>query len=128
MRPWDSPTSLSALAFAGETGYPFNESGKTRPIALGGIESRPEGGPVKGKRAKAKSYTDKQARAGLKAPLPEIETWPNQYPDYEITITIPEYTSVILATFLRLRQTAIGGSYWEIGMARSLLRRRALPP
>ncbi|MCZ6905343.1 MAG: preQ(1) synthase, partial [Acidobacteria bacterium] len=50
--------------------------------------------------AKAKRYTDKQARAGLKAALPEIETWPNQYPDYEITITIPEYTSVCPKTGL----------------------------
>ncbi len=55
---------------------------------------------MKRKIAKAKRYTDKQARAGLKAPLPEIETWPNHYPDYEITITIPEYTSVCPKTGL----------------------------
>ena len=29
-------------------------------------------------------YTDEHARAGVKASLPEIETWPNQYPGYEI--------------------------------------------
>ncbi len=55
---------------------------------------------MKRKIAKAKRYTDKQARAGLKATLPEIETWPNQYPDYQITITIPEYTSVCPKTGL----------------------------
>lgn len=45
-------------------------------------------------------YTDKHARAGLKADLPGIETWPNQYPDYEITIEVPEYTSVCPKTGL----------------------------
>ena len=60
------------------------------------------------KRKKAKAdcydcydrYTDEHARAGVRARLPEIETWPNQYPDYEITITIPEYTSVCPKTGL----------------------------
>ena len=31
-------------------------------------------------------YTDEHAAAGVHAPLPEIETWPNQYPGYEIEI------------------------------------------
>lgn len=39
-------------------------------------------------------YTDKHARAGVAARLPALETWANQFPDYEITISIPEYTSV----------------------------------
>lgn len=39
-------------------------------------------------------YTEKHARAGLKADLPAIETWENQFPGYQITISIPEYTSV----------------------------------
>ncbi len=39
-------------------------------------------------------YTDKHARAGIDAPLPRIECFENQYKDYEITISIPEYTSV----------------------------------
>jgi len=46
------------------------------------------------KKAGKKEYTEKEARAGLKARLPEIQTFPNQFPDYEITIEIPEYTSV----------------------------------
>ncbi len=41
-----------------------------------------------------RSYTDEHARSGIDAPLPEIETWPNQYPGYEIEIDIPEFTSV----------------------------------
>lgn len=41
-----------------------------------------------------KSYTDEHAGAGITAPLPEIETWPNQFPGYEIEIVIPEFTSV----------------------------------
>ena len=45
-------------------------------------------------------YGEKEARAGLKTRLPEIETFPNQFPDYEITIEIPEYTSVCPKTGL----------------------------
>ena len=48
----------------------------------------------------AKSYTDKHARAGIAAKLPGIETWPNQFPGYEITNTVPEYTSVCPKTGL----------------------------
>jgi 7-cyano-7-deazaguanine reductase len=47
-----------------------------------------------------RSYTDEHARAGIDAPLPEIETWPNQYPGYEIEIVIPEFTSVCPKTGL----------------------------
>jgi 7-cyano-7-deazaguanine reductase len=35
-----------------------------------------------------------QARAGLAAKFPPLETWPNQFPGYQITIHMPEYTSV----------------------------------
>jgi 7-cyano-7-deazaguanine reductase len=45
-------------------------------------------------------YTSEHARAGVRAKLPEIATWPNQYQGYEITITIPEYTSVCPRTGL----------------------------
>lgn len=45
-------------------------------------------------------YTDEHARAGIDAALPEIETWPNQFPDYEIEIIIPEFTSVCPKTGL----------------------------
>ena len=45
-------------------------------------------------------YTPKHARGGLEAKLPEIETFPNQYRGYEITITIPEYTSICPRTGL----------------------------
>ncbi|HLK63880.1 MAG TPA: preQ(1) synthase [Bryobacteraceae bacterium] len=47
-----------------------------------------------------REYTDEHARSGVDAPLPEIETWPNQYPDYEIEIVIPEFTSVCPKTGL----------------------------
>jgi len=50
---------------------------------------------------KQKAYTDEHASAGVDAPLPEIETWPNQYPrDYRIDIEIPEFTSVCPKTGL----------------------------
>jgi 7-cyano-7-deazaguanine reductase len=47
-----------------------------------------------------RSYTDQHAHAGIHAPLPEIETWPNQFPGYEIEIVIPEFTSVCPKTNL----------------------------
>lgn len=45
-------------------------------------------------------YTDDHAQAGLRHPLPEIETWPNQFPGYEIEIRMPEFTSVCPRTGL----------------------------
>lgn len=47
-----------------------------------------------------RQYTDEHASAGVDAPLPEIETWPNQYPNYEIEISMPEFTSVCPKTGL----------------------------
>jgi 7-cyano-7-deazaguanine reductase len=47
-----------------------------------------------------RAYTDEHAEAGVHAPLPEIETWPNQYADYEIEIDMPEFTSVCPKTGL----------------------------
>ena len=49
---------------------------------------------------KKKAYTDEHAAAGVHAPLPEIETWPNQYRGYEIEISTPEFTSVCPKTGL----------------------------
>ena len=47
-----------------------------------------------------RAYTDEHAAAGIDAALPEIETWPNQFPGYEIEIAIPEFTSVCPKTGL----------------------------
>ena len=41
-----------------------------------------------------REYTEEHARSGLHAPLPEIECFKNQFKNYEITISIPEYTSI----------------------------------
>jgi len=46
------------------------------------------------------SHGEKEAKAGLTATLPPLETFPNQFPDYEITIEIPEFTSVCPKTGL----------------------------
>jgi 7-cyano-7-deazaguanine reductase len=45
-------------------------------------------------------YTDEHAEAGVRADLPPIETWPNQYSGYEIEIEMPEFTSVCPKTGL----------------------------
>ena len=45
-------------------------------------------------------YNDQHARAGLNAALPALETFPNQFRDYEIRIEIPEFTSVCPKTGL----------------------------
>jgi 7-cyano-7-deazaguanine reductase len=47
-----------------------------------------------------RAYTDEHAEAGIEAPLPEIETWPNQFRGYEIEIEIPEFTSICPKTGL----------------------------
>jgi len=41
-----------------------------------------------------KVYTDKHARSGIDTPLPKLECFKNQFKYYEISISIPEYTSV----------------------------------
>lgn len=45
-------------------------------------------------------YTENHAEAGIKDKLPPIETWPNQFKNYTITIEIPEFTSVCPKTNL----------------------------
>ncbi|MBZ5498111.1 MAG: preQ(1) synthase [Acidobacteriia bacterium] len=45
-------------------------------------------------------YTEKHAKAGIDAVLPAVECWENQYPRYEIRISIPEYTSMCPKTGL----------------------------
>ncbi len=45
-------------------------------------------------------YTEDHAKAGLDAELPEIECFHNQFPSYEITIVIPEFTSICPKTGL----------------------------
>ena len=45
-------------------------------------------------------YSADHARAGINAPLPRIECFRNQFKNYEITISIPEFTSVCPRTGL----------------------------
>ena len=45
-------------------------------------------------------YTVEHARAGIRAKLPKLETWPNQFPGYTITTRFSEYTSVCPKTGL----------------------------
>lgn len=45
-------------------------------------------------------YNERHATSGITAPLPDIETFPNQYKGYEITIEIPEYTAICPKTNL----------------------------
>ena len=47
-----------------------------------------------------RNYTEEHAKAGIDNPLPAIECWENQYPGYEIEITIPEYTAMCPKTGL----------------------------
>ncbi len=39
-------------------------------------------------------YSKKHARAGVDTPLPRIECFENQFRNYEITISVPEFTSI----------------------------------
>jgi len=45
-------------------------------------------------------YTKEHARSGLKEKLPDIEVFPNQFKNYQITTSIPEYTSICPKTGL----------------------------
>ena len=45
-------------------------------------------------------YTERDAKAGLDSDLPAIDVFPNQFPDYEIRVEIPEFTSVCPKTGL----------------------------
>ena len=45
-------------------------------------------------------YNEDHAKSGITTPLPGIETFPNQYKGYEITIEIPEYTAICPKTGL----------------------------
>ncbi|MCX5866631.1 MAG: preQ(1) synthase [Proteobacteria bacterium] len=49
---------------------------------------------------KKRTYTEAHARAGLSEKLPAIECFENQFPGYEITIEIPEFTSICPRTGL----------------------------
>lgn len=52
------------------------------------------------RKRKSSEYGEKEARSGLRTKLPRLETFPNQFPDYEIKIEIPEFTSVCPKTGL----------------------------
>jgi 7-cyano-7-deazaguanine reductase len=49
---------------------------------------------------KKREYTETHAKSGLDAKFPEIEVWENQFPNYEIQIEFPEFTSVCPKTGL----------------------------
>ena len=61
---------------------------------------RKEKTPVRKSRELQPRYTPEHAAAGLGAKFPEIETWPNQFPGYQIVIDDPEFTSVCPKTGL----------------------------
>jgi 7-cyano-7-deazaguanine reductase len=50
--------------------------------------------------SKTPRYTPEHAKSGLNAKFPDIETWPNQFPGYEIVVDDPEFTSVCPKTGL----------------------------
>ena len=45
-------------------------------------------------------YTEQHAKSGIDAELPGIECWANQFPGYEVTIAMPEFTSICPKTRL----------------------------
>jgi len=65
-----------------------------RVTAKGSKKRKPAGATTK------LGYNERPAKSGISAPLPDIETFPNQYKGYEITIVIPEYTAICPKTNL----------------------------
>ena len=53
-----------------------------------------------GNMARTPRYKPEHAKAGLDASFPDIETWSNQFPAYEIVVDVPEFTSVCPKTGL----------------------------
>jgi len=49
---------------------------------------------------KTGGYNNTHAKSGITAKLPTIETWPNQFKGYDITIELPEYTAICPKTGL----------------------------
>src|SRR5215475_5643293 len=45
-------------------------------------------------------YTEHHAKAGIDTELPAIESWPNQWPGYDITIAMRQFTSICPKTGL----------------------------
>lgn len=45
-------------------------------------------------------YNERHAKSGLDVKLPPLETFPNQFKGYEITIEMPEYTAICPKTGL----------------------------
>jgi len=54
----------------------------------------------KARKTTSLGYNERHATSGIDAKLPSIETFPNQYKGYEITIEIPEYTAICPKTGL----------------------------
>jgi 7-cyano-7-deazaguanine reductase len=52
------------------------------------------------KNSRSGGYGEREARAGLKGRLPHLETFPNQFRDYEVRIEMPEFTSICPKTRL----------------------------
>jgi len=55
---------------------------------------------MKEKKTKNTGYTEKEAKAGLRTRLPGIDIFSNQFPNYEIKIDYPEFTSICPKTGL----------------------------
>jgi len=55
---------------------------------------------VEEKGSSMSQYTEKHARSGIDVSLPKIECFENQFKNYEIAISIPEFTSVCPRTGL----------------------------
>ena len=55
---------------------------------------------MKEKKTKNTGYTEKAAKAGLRTQLPGIDIFSNQFPNYEIKIDYPEFTSICPKTGL----------------------------
>jgi 7-cyano-7-deazaguanine reductase len=83
-------------------GYNMQMPKSSRPSGRDPMHKQSNSSLARGKGSTANSprYTDEHASAGLDHDFPEIETWPNQFPGYEIIVDDPEFTSVCPKTGL----------------------------
>jgi 7-cyano-7-deazaguanine reductase len=99
MQPWDLLNYTKAWPPPLDTVHPvFNRTGRT--LSAGYNRQMPKSRGSKSTHSKFPRYTAEHASAGLDHDFPEIETWPNQFPGYEIVVDDPEFTSVCPKTGL----------------------------
>src|SRR5262249_52328769 len=91
---------LPALGHPAQAAVRGRRDGLELPLRRLQLDALEEGTMARKKEVLIYGYSPTLALSGADAPLPPIETWPNQHRGYEIKICCPEFTSVCPKTKL----------------------------